>query len=302
MPELATRRFVTDPGGTPPTTGPVHAELPLMADTSPPSPRSSNSAQNDLQIIRALRRGCTILAVSGSVTGHTVRRLQQAIHDAVADLGQPVVCELSQVSVLDADGVRMLLTVGQSSCSPNVPVCLAAPTLSARALLQHLGAGGLIQVSGSLAEARHPSSLRSPCTREQRYGRDDPNVPGAARRFVGDICAAADLADLRDDAVLATSELITNAIVHARTELLLQVQLTPPALSISVTDRGTSPWPAQPRPLGQLTELDEHGRGLGIVDAVADASGFHRPPAGGGTAWCTFHRRLGGPAGRQQLA
>ncbi|MFD0314940.1 SpoIIE family protein phosphatase [Streptomyces flavalbus] len=71
---------------------------------------------------------------------------------------------------------------------------------------------------------------------------------------------------LAHDAMVAVSELVTNAVVHAGTDVVLACRLEPGtgALVVEVTDRH----PARPP-----REAPEHGRGLRLVAALADAWG-----------------------------
>ncbi|TDC56216.1 hypothetical protein E1281_08470 [Actinomadura sp. KC345] len=85
--------------------------------------------------------------------------------------------------------------------------------------------------------------------------------------------------DTTDDAVLAASELATNALTHAGSstptvppELWLWARVTPrPQLLISVFDACRSSWPDTTP--GDL--LDDHGRGISIVALLAEAWGAH---------------------------
>ncbi len=118
-----------------------------------------------------------------------------------------------------------------------------------------------------------------------------------------------------DDIAIVVSELVTNGVTHARTELVLAVDRSGQWLEISVADE--SPWPVQPRPrrpdpaadLAALVrtqrelgdELDDRdvrldvgaagslvgGRGLLLVEAVADEWGV-TPASGGKVVWARF--------------
>lgn len=82
--------------------------------------------------------------------------------------------------------------------------------------------------------------------------------------------------DTSDDAVLAVSELATNALTHSGAatapELWVWARATPkPQLVISIFDACRSSWPTTTA--GDL--LDDHGRGIGIVGMLADAWGAH---------------------------
>ncbi|MFJ5773308.1 SpoIIE family protein phosphatase [Streptomyces sp. NPDC093094] len=72
------------------------------------------------------------------------------------------------------------------------------------------------------------------------------------------------------DALVVVSELVTNAVVHAGTDIELHCRLEPDdaALVVEVTDRH----PVRP-PRGTPAETREHGRGLRLVAGLAEAWG-----------------------------
>ncbi|GHF34628.1 MULTISPECIES: PAS domain S-box protein [Streptomyces] len=112
-----------------------------------------------------------------------------------------------------------------------------------------------------------------------------PSEPCAAadgRRFLTVTLAAWNCSEALDDARLLTSEVLTNAICHASGPIQLRVRRGEGELTVEVTDR--SPQPPQPR----LAEAgDESGRGLLLVDTLADSWGT-RPVAPGKTIWFTL--------------
>ena len=80
-------------------------------------------------------------------------------------------------------------------------------------------------------------------------------------------------------ALLATSELVANAIRHARMPLDLEVRRTAAGWVVAVTDGDAT----APRPR-EVDHLAENGRGLLIVDRSSDRAGW--APAGKGkTVW-----------------
>ncbi|MDO0929304.1 ATP-binding protein [Streptomyces sp. TG1A-8] len=90
---------------------------------------------------------------------------------------------------------------------------------------------------------------------------------------------------LVEDALLVVSELLTNAIAHALPPVVLRLSWVrhggPGTLRVEVTDGGPA------RPAGGVrtgTDLDEHGRGEGIVRALANRYGIRIHP-GGVTRW-----------------
>jgi anti-sigma regulatory factor (Ser/Thr protein kinase) len=98
----------------------------------------------------------------------------------------------------------------------------------------------------------------------------DASSVGKARRLLRNELAAFDNADpdFADAAGLLVSELVTNAVVHARTDVTLHVAVRRGVLRIEVTD-GSPVVPSARRP----TALTGTGRGLQLVDHLADRWG-----------------------------
>lgn len=101
-----------------------------------------------------------------------------------------------------------------------------------------------------------------------------------ARRFVEQQLAEWDLEGTLDDALLVVSELAANALTHARSSYRLRLSATPAALRIEVDDAGAGTPEPQP-----LTETEEHGRGLHLVDALAASWGMEAAESGGKRVW-----------------
>ena len=110
-----------------------------------------------------------------------------------------------------------------------------------------------------------------------------PGSPRTARRAVRDALGGVEQ-QMREDAELLASELVGNAVHHAggRTTIIVRVQLLAPSgVRLEVTDGA-----AAPPELHAAADGARAGRGLGVVDAVADAWGADPHPRGGKTVWC----------------
>jgi anti-sigma regulatory factor (Ser/Thr protein kinase) len=84
-----------------------------------------------------------------------------------------------------------------------------------------------------------------------------------------------------ETAVLLATELVTNAVEHGRGAAYLDATVEERAIRLAVTDSST----VAPRPNTEVTELDERGRGLILIDALASRWGV-RPQSDGKTVWC----------------
>ncbi|WP_210581659.1 ATP-binding protein [Streptomyces sp. GESEQ-4] len=112
-----------------------------------------------------------------------------------------------------------------------------------------------------------------------------PLAVGVARGALRLILRAHGLAELLVTAELLASELVTNAHLHAPGPSCLRVRRSGKWLRLSVWDTSSEP-PRPPRPHG--TDREE-GRGMGIVDELADRWGHYSlgvPGVGGKLVWC----------------
>ncbi|MFF7751525.1 ATP-binding protein [Streptomyces sp. NPDC007971] len=95
-----------------------------------------------------------------------------------------------------------------------------------------------------------------------------PAAVGTARRVVRDLLTAWGAGEsVRDDALLLTSELVTNALVHAAGErIVCRVHRAAHRVRIEVEDQNRGPAHPVPRRPGPD---DQNGRGLLLVDALS---------------------------------
>jgi signal transduction histidine kinase len=143
-----------------------------------------------------------------------------------------------------------------------------------------------------------------------------PQAAGEARRFVAGTCDRWGIDGVIDELTVTVSELVTNAVLHARTEIEVELCVMGGAVTISVIDRDPRPPVIRPVRLDLLADLDAAGldvgpavradlddrhptsyvgssgsiaggRGLLIVDALADEWGVAER-AGGKEVWLTI--------------
>jgi anti-sigma regulatory factor (Ser/Thr protein kinase) len=98
----------------------------------------------------------------------------------------------------------------------------------------------------------------------------DTVSPGAARRFLRDVFEESSVVDPPSEtAVLLASELVSNAVLHARTDLAVRCLVHETCVRIEVSDGNSR------RPVAAFTPVDAtSGRGLGLVQALSDNWGI----------------------------
>jgi len=127
-------------------------------------------------------------------------------------------------------------------------------------------------LTGGLANAR------------RRFGGDAASAP-AARRFAADILSAWGESALVDNARLLLGEVITNAVQHTVGDVEVRLSLGPRRLRVEVRDRSDR------RPDRREVLVDsESGRGLHIVEVLAQDWGFEPLPTGGKVVWFELDR------------
>lgn len=117
----------------------------------------------------------------------------------------------------------------------------------------------------------------------------DPEMVIAARRFVRDRLTSWEATGQLDNALVVTSELVTNAVLHARTAVTLRVKVSASSVRIEVFDENPRLPVASPCPPDATS-----GRGLALVSSLATTWGIENHddgkvvwaeigPAGGGS-------------------
>jgi anti-sigma regulatory factor (Ser/Thr protein kinase) len=110
-----------------------------------------------------------------------------------------------------------------------------------------------------------------------------PRNVAAARQFVTEHASDVTDEELRADLALLTSELVTNAVIHARTAIELGMTVTNRSLIVTVHDEdlGRAPNRAGGR---------EGGWGLGLVRDLAEDFEMEHHAGEGKTAWFRLSR------------
>ncbi|AQT72988.1 MULTISPECIES: ATP-binding protein [Streptomyces] len=115
----------------------------------------------------------------------------------------------------------------------------------------------------------------------------DPAEVGRARRWARSRLAGSGIGDdepLAETLILLISELVTNAVVHTGCPAVLRMLFGGPGVRVEVADASDRA-PARRQACGE----DTGGRGLELVDGLADRWGWQREGAGK-RIWCEIDR------------
>jgi anti-sigma regulatory factor (Ser/Thr protein kinase) len=114
------------------------------------------------------------------------------------------------------------------------------------------------------------------------------DAPRRARRDVLDLLHDCGVDDLDDVAALLTSELVTNSVVHAASDVEVCCRIEARRVRVAVTDTSS----ATPIP-GVFGSTGVGGRGMLILSALADAWGTEVADGNGKSVWFELSVRSG---------
>jgi hypothetical protein len=230
------------------------------------------------------REAADALLIDGRIAPHRFDKLIGDLVREAVDQRQPLRAYGEIVAVLWADGhVRAALELEELWNDLGREVDFSLYCAYPRAWVEAEDEGLHEVCRRHSAVVGAPAALdpvpAMPCELEAEFpwsGRS----PGQARHFVVDMLAAWGCWALLDDAALITTELATNAVLHAQTGFTVGVSRRPEG-RIRIAVRDASLVGPQPRRAGPL---ETSGRGLRLVAALAASWGFD-PDPDGKTIW-----------------
>jgi ATP/maltotriose-dependent transcriptional regulator MalT/anti-anti-sigma regulatory factor/anti-sigma regulatory factor (Ser/Thr protein kinase) len=250
-----------------------------------------------MQITHSIRDGCLVVALTGQITVTTAPQIQRTLLKDLAAGPLAIICDLGGVDALDPVCATVFATVANHPASrwpaTNVLLCGAQPAVAE--VLGGLRVRHALPLYDTPQEAVDAAADRPGYLRDELGLAPTPNAAATARRFVRGTLRSWRLGppdgELSEQAQLLADELVTNAVVHARTDMRLRLELGGELLHIAVRDfdRGL------PRPLPGDPQA-EGGRGLRLVEWVAATWGAQPHPGGGKVVWCTLRTSWVGPS------
>jgi anti-anti-sigma regulatory factor/anti-sigma regulatory factor (Ser/Thr protein kinase) len=230
-----------------------------------------------------------VLRVVGELDLSSSARLLAAMLKCLADQSAAVLVDAAALTVSDDVHLTVFAAVARHAAAwPSIPVLVCAPP-PITASLRRLGIDRRVTLCRSVAEGRVRAAGRPlPATIRDRFP-PTVNTAKAARHWIDQACRNWGLPDLAPTAGLIVTELVTNAVRHARTPAEVVVTRTRQHVHIAVRDY--VPEPA--RLVGPPAETEPGGRGLLIVEAFSTCWGC-TPTRDGKVTWATLSTRRTG--------
>jgi len=224
--------------------------------------------------------GIAVLEVTGSFPA-AAAAANDALLRALFRQPHTVACDVSAVAGDLDDGTlrRLLDTGGYLEHWPGTRLALV--TRDRRPAGPHDGPPWAdVLVGGSLAEALDSLSVVPASRTAEIQLAARPRASRAARDFVSRTCLDWRLPHGISSAVLVVSELVTNAVSHAGTNVDVSLSALGNRLRLSVQDGSDDP----PRLVRAGAELGR-GRGMHVVEGFSRAWGSLPGPEGGKAVW-----------------
>jgi anti-anti-sigma regulatory factor len=184
------------------------------------------------------------VALTGPINLFTAPQVQRALLKDLADRPYGIVCDLAGVDSLDPVCATVFSTVANhpSSDRPATAFLLFGAQPAVAEVLERLAVPHFLPVYDTLEDALDRVADRPPYLRDELHLAPTATAPAAARLYVRDVLGYWRLAlpddDIIDRAELLADELVSNAVVHARTSLRLRLELRGDLLHIAVHDAG----------------------------------------------------------------
>lgn len=214
-----------------------------------------------------------------------VSDLGRAVLLALAEDPKAVVCDLT--AVFDgpaADARALLATAGQQVRDwPAVPVAMPCPNPVLRRRLRQQPMSEHVLLRATVQQALAAASRTAPPATARLQLAPSATASRLARDFVSRTCLDWGLAQGIAAACLVVSELVTNGLRHAVTDMDLALARHGGVLRLALRDRSSEPRREQARDLASV-----HGRGLALVDACSRAWGVLPTADGGKVVWAVL--------------
>lgn len=233
------------------------------------------------------RSPIAMVSMYGTLDPNSAARCFVTLRDCIADAPTAMLLDVAHVSMTSDRAFQQLVALfSDARAWPGTKIGLCAASMATMALFDAYERDERPAFYSDV-NAGMAAAVGLPVAPRQTIAlAPAANSPAIARDLVIQTCEEWGIPRLAKLATLVASELVTNAVVHARTPSLMALQLSPTALHISVRDGDPRPM-YRPAPGVTGAHNGDHGRGLLILEAMADGWGC-LPTATGKVVWAAI--------------
>jgi anti-sigma regulatory factor (Ser/Thr protein kinase)/anti-anti-sigma regulatory factor len=232
-----------------------------------------------------LADGLLLVELWGELTLSTASTVRATLLKCFADVPDGVIVDVSRLRVRSRAALSVFPTLSRQHAPPGLALVLSGLSAPAWMSTDALDIGQFESVESAL----HALSVNRVVPRRHATVRlaATMDAPARARAFVRDACVTWHIDELASRAALVMSELVTNAVEHAGTEMVVTASQPHSYLHLAVRDGSrAAPVPSQVDPHKGPSTV-ERGRGLHLVDVHATAWGS-MPTERGKLVWATL--------------
>ncbi len=227
----------------------------------------------------------TLMTVLGGWAQVLAGSVARALHLCLDGHPEALIVDLSGLSDPRTESASTWIGAQRAAATLDPPLQLALcvpPDLPLAGHLQRLSSREHLPVYARVRQARVAIAGRLAAGERMCVAlAPEPEAPSLARDLVGNACLRWGLPELLYPARLVMSELVTNAVEHAGTDLTVVVTRRGSGLQLAVADGfAEHPRLVRMRPPRRGCPLDERGRGLQTVAGTATAWGSLPTPLG----------------------
>lgn len=235
--------------------------------------------------------GGIVLALRGDLTAEDMPELRRQLGRALTEARDCVVCEVSRLQSADPAAMTLFSSGAVHEGDPGPVICIAGAHGDVAEVIEGLELPRIVPVARSVSDAMAKARQDPPRLFASKTFPPDAAAPRLARRFALETCEEWSLAALCDSVEQVVGELVTNAVHHAGTDLVVRLERTTDRLVVSVTDEQPAAawsWWNEPADAELATGA---GYGLAIVRSLTSAVGVQSHPAWGKRVWAAFSLR-----------
>jgi anti-anti-sigma regulatory factor/anti-sigma regulatory factor (Ser/Thr protein kinase) len=228
------------------------------------------------------------VTLDGLLTAASVPAVRNLLLTCLAGSPDTVIVDLTKLRVDNRCQLAVFPTAARASGAPGGTLllygaCAAVAAMMTNGVLDDVPVYATRELALAAVAATHPPAGH----RVQLRLAPVVSAAGFARHVIDAACRSWRLGHLSAPATLVISELVSNAVKHAGTNLCVDAAYQGGFLRLSVRDGSRCPPVSPQSKLRAVAPLSESGRGLFLVDVYATAWGSD-PVGDGKSVWATL--------------